>query len=265
MGYFDDFQILNVTRKKMYGQSRPPQIMTQVHYLGLMQGCVLLGKDQHREQHPFVYLTPKGILTPEGWSSPKGMYRDNFYIECTGERADRFFAAFGAEVSCRCIPVRNAEPFEVLLSEIYSLFTAGGKPGNKRRSVLCLEEFASLLEQEKNAAQFPGGNKSSLMEDLMDRISFDPGKKWNFQLEAQKEGITLRHWNRLFTEICGLPPHTYVRLCRLNLAKKLLSGSDMPIKEIAERVSFTGQSEFTRFFCKRTGLTPGKYRRNQHF
>ena len=265
MGYFDDFQILNATRKKMYGQSKPAPIMTQVHYLGLMQGCVVLDRDQNREQRPFVYLTPRGILTPGGWSSPKGMFRDNFYIECSGERADRFFASFGAMESCCRIPVRDAEPFEALLQEMYSLFTAGGKPGNKRRCVLCLEVFASLLEQEKNAAQFHGGNKSSEMEDLMDRISFDPGKKWDFQIEAQKEGITLRHWNRLFTEICGLPPHTYVRQCRLNLAKKLLSGSDMPIKEIAEKISFTGQSEFTRFFSKRTGMTPGKYRRNQHF
>jgi AraC-like DNA-binding protein len=264
MGYFDDFQILNVTRKKMYGQSRPPQIMTQVHYLGLMQGCVLLGKDQHREQHPFVYLTPKGILTPEGWSSPKGMYRDNFYIECTGERADRFFAAFGAEVSCRCIPVRNAEPFEVLLSEIYSLFTAGGKPGNKRRSVLCLEEFASLLEQEKNAAQFPGGNKSSLMEDLMDRISFDPGKKWNFQLEAQKEGITLRHWNRLFTATSGgMAPHRFLAQCRLRRARELLSSGPLTIKEIAALAGFEGASEFSRFFKKMCGMTPGEFRKSR--
>ena len=109
MGYFDDFQLLNVSRSRMYGKSNAPLIFTPHHYLGLIQGKVILaGKVEKR---PLVYLTPRGLLTPGGWNSPQGEWRDNFYIECAGARADRFFESFGAADRCQLFFVRNIKPF----------------------------------------------------------------------------------------------------------------------------------------------------------
>ena len=91
MGYFDDLQLLNVTQVRNYGVSETELILTPHYYLGVICGELLL--EETVESRPMVYLTPKGILTPNGWNSPPRARRDNFYIEITGERAKRFFCS----------------------------------------------------------------------------------------------------------------------------------------------------------------------------
>ena len=258
MGYFDDFQLLNVSRSRMYGKSDAPLIRTRHHYLGLIQGEVILGG--RTEKRPLVYLTPCGILTAGGWDSPAGHWRDNFYIECSGARADRFFEAFGAKEKCRCFFVRNPAPFLVLLNDMKKLFSKG-TVRFAADAALCLEEFASHLERSQIAEA--GGGRMAELEKVMDAVRCDPGTDWNFHSEAEKSGITLRHWNRLFTAVAGMAPHRFVTACRLRLAKELLVSSGQPIKQIGVLCGFDGVSEFTRFFRNGTGMTPGQWRKNQ--
>ena len=258
MGYFDDFQLLNVSRSRMYGESHPPLIRTPHHYLGLIQGEIIL--DGRTEKRPLVYLTPGGILTPGGWDSPPGQWRDNFYIECSGDRADRFFESFGATDRCRHYFVRNPAPFIALLNTMKKLFSKG-TVRFAADAALCLEEFASQLERSQIAEA--GGGRMAELEKVMDAVRCDPGADWDFRSEAEKSGITLRHWNRLFTAVAGMAPHRFVTACRLRLAKELLVSSGQPIKQIGVLCGFGGVSEFTRFFRNGTGMTPGEFRKNQ--
>lgn len=257
MGYFDDFQLLNVTRVRNYGASSAELILTPHFYLGVMQGKVLLNGIV--EERPLVYLTPAGILTPNGWNSPERACRDNFYIECSGERAKRFFAAFGAEKECRHFFISDPAPFLALLSEMRRLFLAP-PPLARVEEVLCLEQFAALLERSRRT---PHSAQSSRMEQIMSAISREPGKKWDFASEAAKCGISLRHWNRLFTAAAALPPHRFAALCRLRLAKELLAAGKLTLKEIAGETGFEGASEFSRFFKKMCGMTPGEFRKTR--
>ena len=54
----------------------------------------------------------------------------------------------------------------------------------------------------------------------------------------------------------GLSPHQYVMTSRIGRARELLSGSDMPLAEVALAVGFSGQSHFSISFRKMTGTTP---------
>lgn len=257
MGYFDDFQLLNVTRVRNYGTAPAELILTPHYYLGVMQGKVLLNGAV--EERPLVYLTPKGIITPNGWNSPGHAYRDNFYIECTGERARRLFAAFGAEKACRHFFVSDPAGFLALLSEMRRLFLAP-PPLAQLEEVLCLEQFAALLERSQ---RYTGSGKLPRIEQIMESISANPGGCWSFRDEAARCGISLRHWNRLFTAAASLPPHRFVALCRLRLAKELLAAGKLTLKEIAGETGFEGASEFSRFFKKMCGMTPGEFRKSR--
>lgn len=260
MGYFDDFQILNVTRVRMYGVSAAELVLTPHHYLGIMQGEVQL-KDAVPETAPFIYFTPAGIITPNGWSSPEGKFRDNFYIECSGARADRIFAAFGASQGCRHCFVNDIQPFLAIFSRIQQEFSAG-KTGGCARMVLAVEEFAAMLEQELSLPHKSSG-KIAEIQDVMEQICRDPGRQWDFKHEAEKMGITLRHWNRLFCSAAQMPPHRFAAMQRLKLARELLVSGDMPIKQIASAAGFEGASEFSRFFKRESGQTPGAYRKTR--
>lgn len=257
MGYFDDFQLLNVTQIRNYGPSPAESILTPHYYLGVICGEILI--DGVCESRPLVYLTPKGIRTPNGWNAPPRARRDNFYIECSGERVRRLFAAFGAEKQCRHYFVSDPAPFLALLSEMRQLFLAP-PPLFQVESVLCLEQFAALLER---SCSYPGSGKIPRIEQTMEAISREPGKKWDFQAEADKCGISLRHWNRLFTAAASVPPHTFVANCRLHLAKQLLASGTSPVKAVAAEVGFEGASEFSRFFKRECGMTPGEFRKSR--
>ncbi len=70
------------------------------------------------------------------------------------------------------------------------------------------------------------------------------------------------HFIRMFRNRVGMPPHRYLSQRRLELAKSLLTTSDIPLSEIALRCCFSSQSNFTRAFHRATRITPNNYRRN---
>ena len=256
MGYFNDFQLLNVVRAKMYGSSAMSEFITSCNYIGVMTGSVII--DGVEVTEPFVYLTPPGMRAYDGWLSPPGKMRDNFYIEAVGSRCDRFMAAWGAECRWQRIPIRNPEQFVVKLEEIRRLFSAGN-PRNNFRIVLCFEEFAAMLAEESVNQEFSCRN----FDKLLQNISRDPGRDWDFSAEAASCGLTLRHWTRLFTASVGMPPYQFVIRCRVRLARELLANSSLNIKEVGAACGFDSPAEFSRFFRKHTSFAPGRYRKSR--
>ncbi|UKS25415.1 AraC family transcriptional regulator [Paenibacillus sp. HWE-109] len=52
----------------------------------------------------------------------------------------------------------------------------------------------------------------------------------------------------------------YLSTYRFNMAKKWLSESDMPIKDISSKLRYNNSQNFIRSFRKQEGITPGQYR-----
>ncbi|MBP1965943.1 helix-turn-helix domain-containing protein [Paenibacillus aceris] len=55
----------------------------------------------------------------------------------------------------------------------------------------------------------------------------------------------------------------YLSAYRFNMAKKWLSETDMPIKDISSRLRYNNSQNFIRSFRKQEGITPGQYRDKQ--
>ncbi len=85
----------------------------------------------------------------------------------------------------------------------------------------------------------------------------------NITVDAMAEMICLSkdHFIRLFKSKCGLSPLQYINHCKVELAETLLATTDYSIKQIADKLSFTDSSYFTRLFHKITGTTPAAYRK----
>ena len=65
---------------------------------------------------------------------------------------------------------------------------------------------------------------------------------------------------RLFKHEAGVHIHDVIAEHRLQRAAQLLSGSDMPIKEIAYAAGYQHHSSFVRAFQRRFGQTPRDFR-----
>ena len=67
------------------------------------------------------------------------------------------------------------------------------------------------------------------------------------------------HTARVFSKLCGLPPHAYLESIRIRRARELLV-SGASVVETALAVGYPDQSHFTHRFRRHTGMTPGRYR-----
>jgi AraC family transcriptional regulator len=68
------------------------------------------------------------------------------------------------------------------------------------------------------------------------------------------------HFARAFKQATGSTPIQFLTRRRIDLAKRLLVESELPIVEIGLRAGFKNQSHFTTLFRKITAMTPKTYR-----
>ena len=70
--------------------------------------------------------------------------------------------------------------------------------------------------------------------------------------------------SRLFKKETGDSVSAYIRRQKIDMAKNLLRYSDYSMIDIANRLSFSSQSHFIQQFRDIVGMTPKKYRDENH-
>jgi len=78
---------------------------------------------------------------------------------------------------------------------------------------------------------------------------------------AQVAGMSSFYFCRSFKQSTGITPHQFVLSRRMELARHLLLQEPMRLMQVAQKVGFTDQSQFTRVFRKIVGITPSQFRR----
>ena len=71
------------------------------------------------------------------------------------------------------------------------------------------------------------------------------------------------HFSYLFKNTTGCTPHQWLLDRRIELAKKLLRGTDESLVGIASAAGFSDQSHFTRVFSRRVKASPSAWRREE--
>ncbi len=75
--------------------------------------------------------------------------------------------------------------------------------------------------------------------------------------------VSSNFYQLIFRELIGKPPASYLRRIRLLKAEQFLTGTDMPLAEVAEKTGLKNGSYLTYVFKKERGITPSEYRRQQ--
>ena len=78
---------------------------------------------------------------------------------------------------------------------------------------------------------------------------------------AGEIGISENYLSRLVKNATGRSVGAWIDIVRIQRAKRLLSGTRLPIIDIASTVGVEDQSYFSRLFKKETGLTPSAFRK----
>lgn len=77
---------------------------------------------------------------------------------------------------------------------------------------------------------------------------------------ARSLSVGYSWFRRKFREYTGHSPAQYHLKLRLNRARQLLLGTDLPLKEIADRTGFHSAYHFSRAFKAEVGRSPSAFR-----
>ena len=73
-------------------------------------------------------------------------------------------------------------------------------------------------------------------------------------------GLSVSRLCHLFKSYTGMGPARYLKLLRLQRAKKLLEASALSVKEIAARLGYGDPSRFGEDFRRTVGFSPQRHR-----
>ena len=96
---------------------------------------------------------------------------------------------------------------------------------------------------------------------LRETIKKEPERDCSISALAAEIHLSKERFNVLYRELFGITPYTELVQSRLVRAKRLLSATAMPIKEVALRCGWQDVHYFSRLFRGKTGCTPGEFRR----
>ena len=109
--------------------------------------------------------------------------------------------------------------------------------------------------------QLRNGNHIAAIPERFLQLVFEHDKApANVAEYAAEQHVTPNYLHKAVKSSTHRTAIDWIEIARLNLAKQLLRDRALSIAEIAERTGLVDQSYFSRFFKKKTGITPSEYR-----
>lgn len=116
--------------------------------------------------------------------------------------------------------------------------------------------YASQKEEKSNAQN----RSSQIINELIS--NFRTYGLWMSVKDCSKEcNLSPAHFSRLFKQVTGQNPNTFLNNIRIDFSKNLLLYTDYPISRVSEMSGFKDQNYFARIFKKTTGMTPLQFRK----
>jgi len=178
-------------------------------------------------------------------------------------------AAVESQTSSRVEVIESAVPSDPVISSVGLALLEELESGNEG-SRLYADSLANILALHlvrhytgvgtNREQRFVGGLSGRKLRAVLECIDANYAQDLSLSELAGVAGVSTFHFAREFKRAVGTTPHQYLMRIRVERAKELLSGSEMPLADVGFQAGFSHQSHFTRLFRKVTGTTPHSYR-----
>ena len=185
-----------------------------------------------------------------------------YFIHFYGKSADNYYQLRkkpGAFLVTPEHPFRMTE----LLQELEVRGAESGIISDIRIACIMENLFAEIM-----AAHFsPEQNPSSMMHketivELQKYLKERYQETITVEKMAEMCSMSKYHFLRIFKQITGISPHEYLKYCRINESKRLLTETEYPISQIADQVGYADVNRYIQNFRQCVGMTPLKYRKH---
>lgn len=100
----------------------------------------------------------------------------------------------------------------------------------------------------------------TIMKEFVDLLSIHGARETSVGFYAEKLCISKQYLSLIVKRKTLVPVGTVIAVMRAERAATLLRDPELTIQQVAEKMSFSDQSAFGKFFKKHTGVSPLKYR-----
>jgi AraC family transcriptional regulator len=210
-------------------------------------------------------IIPAG--TPSEWRWPDGqscdmlhIYLQPGFLRQAAESSDIDAARIAIEPE---LGVHDAHIRHIgmsLLQELESTSWAGKAYADLLATALAVHLLRKHAVESPFPPSYSGGMPKYKLRRAVDYISDKLGGELRVAEIAEEVNMSPYHFTRLFKQATGLAPHQYIMQKRIEMAKKFLVETELPIAQIALETGFQSQSRFTTLFRQITGTTPRAYR-----
>ena len=184
----------------------------------------------------------------------------------------------------------DARPFNPLLDNLPRVIKSGNSQGDdsdwlgqfirlatmelteKRaggESVLAkLSELMFIEVIRRHVASLPSeragwlaGLRDAFVGKALSLMHAEPAQDWTIEELAKQVGLSRSVLAERFADLVGMPPMQYLGNWRMQIAARLLGGSNANIATIAAEVGYSSEAAFSRAFKKMVGVPPSNWRR----
>ena len=238
-------------------------------YMTLQAGDFVLAPAMHEIISESVSAPPGGVIT-----RPVEVHEGNFRVgreDGPGELRMRIgHCSFGSPDAALLIPllpqvVLAREPRLATLMQLVGDETHARRPARE----LVLERLLEVLLIEAlrcgvQTTSVPGlarGLADARLAAALCAVHARPEYPWTVAELAASAALSRSAFFTRFTRTVGLAPMAYLLTWRMALAKRLLSGHDLGMDQVARRVGYSSASTFSVAFARHAGMPPARYAR----
>lgn len=205
--------------------------------------------------------------TPQSYCTAPGQARWHHYwmhIDGPGVRAMEGIlnpsATNGQPRLCAAhLHAANAKSwFDTVLASLRSESTAAVVEA----SLAIHQVLAAMAQVRLDTAAGMGGSNKVLVEQAAEYIRLHYAEELCLDAMLTLAPVSKAYFLRLFRQYMGTTPYNYLLCTRITQAKELLVLTDLPVGEIARRVGFHNESNFSTRFAAMAGQSPLQYRKS---
>lgn len=218
-----------------------------------------LGKKKIREGDAFILFPGEWhryLPDPEtGW--------DEYWIGFDGSYIRSLVASGVFSADHAIFETELDKSLLALFSQIIETVKVEARFQQQILAALILQALVRLNTFKPDHAKLPDNFETAIQKAkciLAERLEHEV----DLEALAADIGFGYSNFRRIFKHYTGFSPYQYHLNLRFLKAKSLLIGSKASIKNIADQLGFECPFHFSRLFKKKTGLSPGTWRRQTH-
>ena len=115
-----------------------------------------------------------------------------------------------------------------------------------------------FTDREETLRQQAATRQDKIFHQFLCLVNLYGIRERKIDFYADKLCVTPNHLGAVIKKASGLTVMQWLNRHAIKKAKVLLCYSDLPIREVAERMNFANPSFFSKFFKGEVGMTPGE-------